>query len=306
MPTLLPTRTAHRRKASRAARQQAAFQRLLRKHLAKLTDKLAGELTPKFDALGVQAETSFLLHAGDQFEKAEGPLHLWRVVVTNTDGTKEFTDHRIKASDAELVRQIERDLNLRKWSDKNLKQSVERHWVRAGKATVDAINQTYDLGVMLPAPEERRLLAEGGRRAGLVDIPGETRSAITKAIADGRANGEGAQAVAQRIRDYVPSGRYTQLAQIPTRDGSNRGSVYRSRLIARAESKTAQNASSLSAYADHPNVNSVQAWDARVGDVHEPECLERDGQIFTIEEAMQEDLTQPNCSLSWSPIVDGA
>lgn len=305
MPTPLPTRT-RRRKASSAARQQAVLQRLLRKHLAKLTKVLAAELRPAFAILGERAERSFLLHVDDSFEKAEwGRTITERFIYLDAHSGKQIEEAIVlKASDANLVKQIMDDLKLREWSDMHLKQSIQRHWVRTGGSTVEAINKTTDLGVMLPAPAERRVLEKGGTRAGLVDIEKDSRRAILKAIADGRANGEGAKAIAQRLRQYVPAGRYTQLAKVKLPDGSNAGTAYRSRMIARAESKTAQNYSSLLAYQDHPNVEKVQAWDAQIGDEHDPYCEERNQQIFTVEEAMQEDLTQPNCSLSWSPVVE--
>lgn len=296
------TQTQHsHRKASRRERQAAALQRLLRRQLGKLTETLAVDLAPRFDKLGESAATSFLIHAGDSFPKSDGPDYIF----TYTDPeTKVVESYRVKATDRQLVDQIMRDLNLRDWTDRELKQSIARHWVRTGGSTVDAINRTTKLGVMLSAPAEAKLLAEGGRRAGLVDIEKDTKRAIFKGLNEGRDAGSSTTEVAKTIRQYVPAGRYTQLAKIPTRDGSNRGSVYRSRMIARAESKTAQNTSSLAAYTDHPNVNSVQAWDARVGDEHDPYCEQRDGQIFPLDEAAGEDLTQPNCSLSWSPVVE--
>ena len=71
---------------------------------------------------------------------------------------------------------------------------------------------------------------------------------------------------------------------------------YRSELIARTELMDAYNASALGTY-DELGVETVQAVD---GD-GDPECAERDGQEFTLEEADGiED--HPNGTLDWIPL----
>lgn len=181
---------------------------------------------------------------------------------------------------------------------------MERHYIATGRGTAKAINDATGIGVMMNDRIERRLLQHAGRRQGMVDIERETKRAIFKALADGRKEGESTAKIGRRIRQYVPAGRYTQLAKLPLPDGTNKGVAYRADMIARAESKTAQNVASMRLYKEHPNVNKLEAYDTRHGDTHDPACVERDGKVFTFEEAEGEDLTHPNCSLSWGPVVE--
>ena len=45
-----------------------------------------------------------------------------------------------------------------------------------------------------------------GKRVGLIDIEGDTKKAIFRALAEGRALGEGADPLARRIRNEVTAG----------------------------------------------------------------------------------------------------
>lgn len=251
----------------KTARQDQAFLTLERRVLVAVARPFAAELETSFVELGADAEAAFLANVGDAFAKAS-------------------------AEDRSLARRVMDDLNLRQWTNMHIKAPMERHYVRVGHEEVDAINSVYSLGVSLSEPREAALLRRGGTRAGLVDVNDATRKAILRGIEEGRENDLGAKQVARLIREYVPAGPFP-----------NAGPSYRAELISRAESKTAQNYGSIQAYKDHPNVNDVQAADARIGDVHDADCEARDGQEFPLDEAEQEELTHPNCSLSWTPIV---
>ncbi len=73
---------------------------------------------------------------------------------------------------------------------------------------------------------------------------------------------------------------------------------YRSEMIARTEMMDAYNAASLGSYGEL-GVEMVEAID---GD-GDPECAERDGQVFSLEEADAiED--HPNGTLDWVPVID--
>lgn len=195
------------------------------------------------------------------------------------------------AADAALVERVLHDLDLRQWSDMNIKEPMERHYVRTGEASVDNVNQTFDLGVSFDEPAERAMLNAGGTRAGLLDVTEDTRAALLRSIEAGREAGLGPPDIARTIRSEVPAGRFT-----------NAGPKYRAELIARAETKTAQNVACRNAYRT-AGVEVLLAFDARIGDDHDPACEQRDGQEYGIAEAESEDLTHPNCSLSWAPVI---
>lgn len=79
---------------------------------------------------------------------------------------------------------------------------------------------------------------------------------------------------------------------------------WKSDRVARTETRDAYNGASLLGYRA-ANVSLVQAFDAAGGFSGEtdPECLERNGKVFTIDEAMRED-EHPNGTLGWRPILD--
>lgn len=161
------------------------------------------------------------------------------------------------------------------------------------RSTYDIINSTMGLGVNLTAEEEYKIIALGGKRMGLIDLPQQTRDAIMQAISEGRANGEGAADIAKRIQDSVEAGPW----------GSART---RSMVIARTETKYAQNAASLDCYDQAENVTGVMIFDGRL-DTSDEECMARDGDIVDIEEAQaMADSEHPNGTLSFAPVVENA
>lgn len=231
-----------------------------------LTRVFGRELQPKFEELGRRAARIYL-------ERAR---------------PKALEDLTPDAAAAQIAAQ----LHLEKWEQEVLRAAFAVQYKRVGRDTVRTINDLLDLGVMLPDSVEKAILARGGTRAGLADVDGHTREAIRKAIAEGREKGQGPKQIARSIRDKVPAGRYTEA-----------GAKYRAEMIARAETKFAQNASSLGAYKHSDVVRSVQCFDARNGRTHASACLARAGATFTFEAAEREDLTHPNCSLSWAPNI---
>ena len=158
--------------------------------------------------------------------------------------------------------------------------------------TVGSINTVLNLGVNLPDPVAREIVAAGGRRAGLLDITGDTRRAIFRSLADGRAAGEGPAALGRRIRSQVPSGRFT-----------NAGPRYSAQLIARTETKYAQNVSSLQAYRQSDVVTGLLTFDAQLGDT-DADCEARNGQVYSFEDAERETGREhSNGTLSWGPVT---
>ena len=194
--------------------------------------------------------------------------------------------------DAALADRIIQRMALSQWSQDALIPAFDGHYLRTTQMTVGSINNVLNLSVNLPDPVAREIVAAGGRRAGLLDITGETRQAIFRSLADGRAAGEGPPALARRIRADVPAGRFT-----------NAGAKYRANLIARTETLHAQRVSSLEAYRASDVVTGVVAFDNQTG-FDDAECIARNGREFTFEEAEAEMAAEhPSGTLNFAPNV---
>ena len=109
------------------------------------------------------------------------------------------------------------------------------------------------------------------------------------ALAEGRSLGEGPDALARRIRGLIPKGPWTDIET-------------RARVIARTETKFAQNVSSVEAYRHSGVVEGVLVYDAQAGRSDGP-CAEADGQVWTFEQAAGNPLQHPNCTRSFGPHV---
>lgn len=234
-----------------------------------LTALLTTRLERSFDRLGSMA--------ADAFE----------ATVTDADFAK-----AMKATSPSIADDVLDQLKTNDWFETEVKAPIRAHYEETAKRTTDTINRVMDLGVMIPDPAAQEIIAKGGTKLGLADVEDEARDRIVGAIEQGREEGQGAKEIARRIREDVPAGRFV-----------NAGPKYRAELIARAETKYAQNASTIAAYKDSPNITALLCFDARIGEEHDPECEERAGKEFSFEDAEDEDLTHPNCSLSWAPVV---
>jgi len=169
------------------------------------------------------------------------------------------------------------------------------HYTRVAEIVFQITGEQLGISMAfnLDDPVGIRVLEEGGKRMGLVDITEDTRRALFRTFADARELGEGPYDVARRIRQNVPAGRFTKA-----------GARYRSVLIARTETKYAQNFSSLEAAKATETVTHMLAFDAQLGN-SDPDCEERDGMQFTIreaEEAMRNE--HPNGTLNFAPITN--
>lgn len=169
-------------------------------------------------------------------------------------------------------------------------------YLRVLHRTAGTIETHVGLGVMMDAPLERSVLQVGGTRKGLIDFTEQTRSAMYRAVAEARAEGLGPPAIARRIRDQIPAGPWLTVET-------------RAELIAQAETKYAQNVSSMEIYSAADNVTGIIIFDAQHGVTHDPYCtyLEQErlnGRVWTVEEARAIEPTQhPNCSRSFAPVV---
>lgn len=240
---------------------------------------LAEELEADFAGLGERAASAYREAQREQLAGLGEPA------------TK--AEHK-QEDNAALVARILGSLALGDWVDKHLRARFEIHYGRTARETIGILNSVLDLGVELPDEVERSLIARGGMRRGLVDVERQARDSLFRILAAGREAGLGPLEIARQIRAELPAGRFV-----------NAGPAYRARMVARTETKFAQNISSMEAYRQAENVVSVVAYDARLGETDD-ECEARDGQIFSIEDAESELASEhPNGTLSFAPLVRG-
>lgn len=164
----------------------------------------------------------------------------------------------------------------------------EGHYLEVAKAITEAA-QLAGLGGSLPDPVARAITGAGGKRAGLVDLGKQSRSALFDAIAEGRSLGEGAEALAERIAGMIEAGPWGTVEQ-------------RARTIARTETKYAQNVSTIER-ARSANVEKFIVFDGRLGPGRSlPDHIARDGSIVTAAEATQMAADEhPNGTLAFAP-----
>ena len=190
-------------------------------------------------------------------------------------------------SDEALVAQILKSLGIAAHRT-TFKALYEAHYLDVAKSVSDAA-EMVGLSATLPDPVARSIVGAGGRRAGLVDLSEQTRTAVFEALADGRSEGEGAEALAKRIAAHVEAGPWSSPG-------------IRSRTIARTETKFAQNVSTIER-AKAAGVERFVIFDGRLGPGRSlEEHIARDGSIVTAAEAAQLAAEEhPNGTLSFAP-----
>lgn len=264
---------------SRALSVKAARERqrrlllALRRDAERLEAVFARELETAFAALGQRAEEAYLSLA----------------VPKARNGHRAKQDEGI---DPVLVEAILAAMSIRQWEEEALSPLFSQHYLRVLEATVETINAVLELGVDLPDYVQRNVVALGGKRVGLLDVMGETREAIFRGLTEARTLGMGPIEAARRIRELVPAGRFV-----------NAGPRYRAELIARTETKYAQNVSSILAYRQSPAVTAVEVIDAQLGPTDE-ECELLNGRVVSLDEAERlAEEEHPNGTRNFAPVT---
>jgi HK97 family phage portal protein len=247
-----------------------AFVTLLQRQERGLRTAFERPLNDLFGKWGDQASAAALQILKKHGEKA--------LKIAGPDGEK--------ADDA-IIAEILALLQTDGWQDE-LRQAYGAHYLEVVSRVLDVAEQA-GLGTMLPDPIARAVVATGGRRAGLIDLDKQTRQAVFDALAEGRAEGEGAQALANRIANMVEGG--------PWSDG-----ITRARIIARTETKFAQNLSTIEA-AKAAGVDRLMVFDGRLGPGRSlEEHMARNGSIVSAEDALVMAAEEhPNGTLSFAP-----
>lgn len=162
------------------------------------------------------------------------------------------------------------------------------HFLRVASQTVDSLNALLSLNVMLSETMESKVLSAAGKRQGLIDLTAQTKKGLFDAMTIGRELGEGPPQIAVRIRDLVPAGPWSS-AEV------------RAEVIARTETKYAQNISSLQAYKEADSIGAVQVLDA-LADNPCDYCIALDGAIVSFEDAeMLADDEHPRGTRDFAP-----
>ena len=200
---------------------------------------------------------------------------------------------QLQPGDEELIDAILAALRIEQWEQSTLTPAFDAHYRSTLTTTVDSVNAVLNLSIGTPDSVVQRVIQEGGTNRGLIDCNGQARRSLFRAIEQGRELGEGVDALARRIRSQVPAGPFPQA-----------GPRYRSRVIARTETLSAQRHSQIEAYSASAVVSRVVAADDQLG-YGDADCSERNGKVFTFEEAREEQaLEHPNGTLMWLPLVD--
>ncbi|MCX6377579.1 MAG: phage portal protein, partial [Armatimonadetes bacterium] len=164
------------------------------------------------------------------------------------------------------------------------------HFLAVAKSVFENIESIMGLGVNLSDPVEQRIITLGGTRKLQLGLDKQAKDSIAEALRQGRELGEGADELASRIVDMVGKGPWATAET-------------RAMVVARTETKYAQNASSLEAYKSGENITGVLVFDAQLGPT-DAECEARNQRVvtFAVGERMVES-EHPMGTISLAPYV---
>ena len=152
---------------------------------------------------------------------------------------------------------------------------------------------TLGLAINLPDAVGRRVVAEGGRRIGLLDIKGQARTSLFHALAEGQGNGLGSGGTGS------PHSRPDHPWPVAFGGNPRAGDCTGLKVL------HAQRISAIEVYKRVPTYRELVF---RLG-MHRSvrrmaECEERDSRVFSFNDADGEtSLEHPNGTLSWAPYV---
>ncbi len=194
---------------------------------------------------------------------------------------------KAEKSDDSLIAMILDKLGLGGWAA-DLRRAYGAHYIEVARTAQDAAERA-GLGASLPDPVGRAIVRAGGRRAALIDLDGQSRQALFDALAEGRAEGEGAEQLAARILPHVEGGPW-------------RSAETRARVIARTETKYAQNISTIER-GRAAGVTRFMIFDGRLGPGRsKPDHIARNGSIVATDAALaMAEAEHPNGTLSFAP-----
>ncbi|KKM56158.1 hypothetical protein LCGC14_1552060, partial [marine sediment metagenome] len=160
----------------------------------------------------------------------------------------------------------------------------EKHYLLVATESTAPAMEFIGLATDIPDPVARAIMATGGTRSGLVELTAKARETLFRAIEEGRALGEGAEALAKRIKQQVPGYWRKNIFGIQGRDAWITPAE-RAKVIARTETKHAQRVSSLH-MGKSQGVTRFRVFDARIG-LTDATCAAMDGIVVSEADAQQ-------------------
>ena len=246
-------------------------------------DEAVVEATSEY---GKEIEGFFEDVAGEIYDGNPDSMSKWVTIAVETDEDL--------ATLADEVDAVFATVKVNELRDGNLTPIYEELTETVMERAVGTVNSSLGVSVNLPDPVQRQIIADGGKRVGLIDVNQQEKDALFRALHTARSEGMGVPEASELLRKHLSAGPYT-----------NAGVDYRAHMVARTEAKHAQRVSSLATYGEAGW--QVMALDAQLGDdVSDPDCIARNGKTFTVEEAAAETdsaSVHPNCTLTWVPVV---
>lgn len=282
------------RKSQPSAAAQARFVHRLGRDAEQFQRRFAADLTRAFNRLGDACAQRI-----EQLAKSQQPAGLKLDLLDPIPDSWPLLLGQILTGAGSLAPLLPVDL-----LNRLLASEFQANYAQIGDATFQAVSDQLGVtvGWNLDDPYALALLDAGGTNAGLVDIDGQTQDAIFQALQDGRDNGDGIPALMDRIQQYVSGD--ALYPGIAAEQGSDAAARYRAQVIARTETRNAQNLSSILAYQKSEIVGGVLVFDGdgcgwRSHD--DPDIA--DGSQRTLDEAYNQPLAHPQCVRAFAPIV---
>jgi hypothetical protein len=208
-------------------------------------------------------------------------------------GAKYYRDGELKDNPPPVWDDIAVESMVVAWANRDfsvIANSYGGQYLDVARSTFEALDTIMGLGVNMTDYMQSAILKTAGKRMGLLDLHQQTKDAMFKALEEARAEGLGANAMADIIARTVAAGPWTTPE-------------IRAQVIARTETKYAQNYSSLEAMRSNDNVTDVLVFDAQLGPTDE-ECELLNGQTVGLEDAMRlMESEHPNGTRSFAPVV---
>jgi HK97 family phage portal protein len=208
--------------------------------------------------------------------------------------------------------------------DATFKELYTANFESIFQTTALTVTETLSLpiNVMIEDPIAQDMIRNWATRKGLADITTQTREAIMGALADGKAAGDGPEALARRIRGYVEGrdmypGVYQEAFDrakkrgwgdaAAEKAGDRAARQYRSETIARTETAMAQNKTNIAASRVNPLVQGLKVFDGDdCGWLSHDDPDKADGKVVTFDEADANPLAHPRCLRAFAAIVEEA